>query len=435
VSIPVVDAADVEIGVVRPMAPLSIAHPGNCHTSPVPKRFLILTQHFPPEVGAAQIRLHAFAKQLQANGHEVRIVTAMPNYPRGEVFPEYRGKRRVSEVLDGLRVTRTWIVPATGRNVIKRLLSYFSFAFSSFPACMREPRPDFIFVESPPLFLGLTAYACSRLRRVPFILNVSDLWPASARELGIVRNRTLLWFGERLERFLYRKAYRITGQTDGIRTYIAAIVGAAKVMVLYNGVDTSDFKPNASATVPWIAPHEIAFLYAGTLGYAHCWDVILEAADLLRSRPDIVLLLVGDGPEKARMVAHARRGKLDNIRFVDRQPVTEMPALFASCRATVVPLRKGELFKSTRPSKIFPSLACERPVIFSGEGESAQLLLEHRCGLVVPPENGREFADAVKRLADNPAEARELGRRGRALVEREYGWDTLVATWLRELSA
>lgn len=399
------------------------------------KRFLILTQHFPPEVGAAQIRLHAFAKQLQANGHEVRIVTAMPNYPRGEVFPEYRGKWRSSEQLDGLHVTRTWIAPATGRNIVKRLMSYFSFAFSSLPACMREPRPDFIFVESPPLFLGGTAYVCSRLRRVPFILNVSDLWPASARELGIVRNETLLWFGERLERFLYRKAYRITAQTNGIRAYIAAIVGAAKVMVLYNGVDTADFKPDANASVPWVGPNEIAFLYAGTIGYAHCWDVILEAADALRSRPDIVFLLVGDGPEKARMIESATSGGLANIRFVDRQPVTSMPALFASCRATVVPLRKGELFKSTRPSKIFPALACERPVILSGEGESAQLLVEHGCGIVVPPEDGAAFAEAVRRLADHPEEARDMGRRGRTMVEREYGWDTLVGAWLRQLPA
>ncbi len=271
--------------IVRLKPRLTIAHAGIVTLVPVPKRFLILTQHFPPEVGAAQIRLHAFAKQLQANGHQVRVVTAMPNYPRGEVFPDYRGKRRMTEDLDGLHISRTWIVPATGRNVIKRLVSYFSFAFSSFPAGMREPRPDFIIVESPPLFLGLTAYACSRLRRVPYILNVSDLWPASARELGIVRNRTLLWFGERLERFLYKKAYRITGQTDGIRTYIAAIAGPAKVMVLYNGVNTSDFRPNATASVPWIAPHEIAFLYAGTLGYAHSWNVILEAAELAALAP------------------------------------------------------------------------------------------------------------------------------------------------------
>ncbi len=419
----------------RLIAPLSIAHPGNCHTSSVPKRFLILTQHFPPEVGAAQIRLHAFAKQLQARGHEARVVTAMPNYPRGEVFPEYRGMRLAREEMDGLSITRTWIYPATGRNVIKRLLSYASFAISSLPVCMREPRPDFIFVESPPLFLGCTAYVCSRLRRIPFILNVSDLWPESARELGIVRSHTLLWFGERLERFLYRKAHRVTAQTDGIRAHIAAIVGPTKVMVLYNGVDTSDFKPRIAASVPWVDRNELAFLYAGTLGYAHCWDVILEAADILRSRPDIVFLLVGDGPEKARLVEQARLRNLDNIRFVERRPVSEMPDLFASCRATVVPLRKGELFKGTRPSKIFPALATESPVIFSGEGETAKLLLENRCGIVVPPENGPEFAEAVVRLADHPEEARELGRRGRALVEREYGWDTLVGAWLQELPA
>ncbi len=401
----------------------------------MPKRFLILTQHFPPEVGAAQIRLHAFAKQLQARGHEVRVVTAMPNYPRGEVFPEYRGKRLVREEMDGLPVTRTWIYPATGRDVVKRLVSYWSFALSSLPSCMRGAKPDYIFVESPPLFLGLTAYVCSRLRRVKFILNVSDLWPASAKELGIVRSRSLLWFGEHLERFLYRKAYRITAQTDGIRAHVAAIVGTDKVMLLYNGVDTKDFRPGAAASVPWVDPNEVTFLYAGTLGYAHCWDVILEAAELLRARQDVVFLLVGDGPEKARLVEQSGLRNLTNIRFVERRPVSEMPALFASCRATVVPLRKGELFKGTRPSKIFPALACETPVIFSGEGESARLLLENRCGIVVPPESAHDFAAAVLRLADHPDEARELGRRGRALVEREYGWDTLVAAWLQELPA
>ena len=401
----------------------------------MPKRFLILTQHFPPEVGAAQTRLHAFAKQLQAHGHEVRVVTALPNYPRGEVFPEYRNMRVVREQIDGLHVTRTWIRPATGRNVLKRLLGYWSFAISSLPACMREPKPDFIFVESPPLFLGITAYVCSRLRRVRFILNVADVWPGSARELGIVRSRLLLWFGERLERFLYRTAYRVTVQTNGVRSYIGAIVGVAKVMVFYNGVDTSEFLPRETASVPWVGPRESAFLFAGTLGYAHCWDVILEAAELLRSRSDIVFLLVGDGPEKARLVEQSQNKSLENIRFVERRPVSEMPVLFASCRATVIPLRRGELLKTTRPSKVFPALACESPVIFGGEGETAQLLLENRCGIVVPPEDGPAFAEAVVRLADHPEEARALGRRGRALVEREYGWDTLVQAWLNQLPA
>jgi glycosyltransferase involved in cell wall biosynthesis len=206
-------------------------------------------------------------------------------------------------------------------------------------------------------------------------------------------------------------------------------------MVLYNGVDTTDFKPRTATQVPWVERDELAFLYAGTLGYAHCWDVIIGAAELLRERSQIVFLLVGDGPEKARLVEQSRLRKLDNIRFVDRRPVSDMPALFAACRATVVPLRKGELFKGTRPSKIFPALACASPVIFSGEGEMAQLLLENRCGIVVPPEDAPAFAEAVVRLADHPDEARDLGVRGRALVERSYGWDTLVGAWLHELPA
>ena len=360
----------------------------------------------------------------------------MPNYPRGEVFPEYRGMRLAREEIDGVPVIRTRIMAATGRNVLRRLLSYWSFAITSLPVCMREPRPDFIFVESPPLFLGCTAYVCSRLRRVPFILNVSDLWPESARALDIVRSSTLLWFGERLEHFLYRKAHRITAQTDGIRAHIAAIVGAAKVMVLYNGVDTSDYKPRVDASVPWVEPHEIAFLYAGTFGYQHRWEVILEAAELTRSRPDIVFLMVGDGPEKTRLVEHARLRNLTNIRFVERRPVSEMPALFASCRATVVPMRKGELFKGTRPSKIFPALACGSPVIFSGEGETAQLLLENRCGIVVPPENSSAFAEAVVRLADHPRRhVRARTSRSRCLSSASTAGIPWWAAWLRELPA
>ena len=401
----------------------------------MPKRFLILTQHFPPEVGAAQNKLLAIAKELKARGHDVRVVTAMANYPLGVVFPQYRGRWVAHEQIDGVPVTRTWIYPATGRNVLKRLMSYWSFAISSLPACMRGPRPDFIFVESPPLFLGCTAYVCSRLRRVPYILNVADVWPGSARELGIVRSETLLWFGERLERFLYRTAYRVTVQSDGVRSYVGTIVDPHKVLVLYNGVDTSDYKPGVGGQMPWVASDEIAFLYAGTLTYQHNWDLILEGAELLRSRPDIAFLLVGDGPEKARLVEQSRLRNLSNIRFVDRRPVSEMPVLFASCRATVVPLRKGELLKTTRPSKIIPSLACGTPVIFGGEGETAKLLLENRCGLVVSPEDSRGFAAAVERLADHPAEARELGLRGRAFVEGRYDWRTLVGAWLQELAA
>jgi colanic acid biosynthesis glycosyl transferase WcaI len=398
------------------------------------RRFLILTQYFPPESGAAQVRLFAFARELRRRGHEVRVVTAMPNYPLGEVFPAYRGRRIVQEELDGIQITRTWIYAATGRNALKRLLNYWSFSITSLYACLRGPRPDYLFVESPPIFLGVTGYIFSRLRRVPLILNISDLWPESARALGIIRSGWMLWLAERMAAFLYRKAYRVSAQTEGLRSHIEQFVGEGKVMLFYNGVDTSLFHRINGAGVSGIGRDQVVFLFAGVFGYAQDLDTVLDAAELLRERRNIVFVLVGDGPSKAGIVESANKRGLENVRFFDMQPLEAMPALFSASRASIAPMRRSELFKSTRPSKIFPSMACETPVIFSGEGETAWLLEVSECGFVVPPETPAELAAAIARLTDEPELARTLGRNGRALVEREFGWDRIVDSWLNELS-
>jgi putative colanic acid biosynthesis glycosyltransferase WcaI len=398
------------------------------------RRFLILTQYFPPESGAAQVRLFNLARELMKLGHDVRVVTALPNYPRGEVFEGYRGRWTFHEQLDGIQVTRTWIYPATGRNALKRLLNYWSFSITSLFACLIGPRPDYLFVESPPIFLGCTGYVCARLRRVPFILNISDLWPESARALGIIRSGWILWLGDKMARFLYRRADRVSAQTDGLRSYIQKIRGGP-VIPYYNGVDTSAFHRIPGVTMLWVRPDEVAFIFAGVFGYAQGLDTLVEAAALLRHRRDIVLLLVGDGPSKAAIVEHAARLGLDNMRFADMQPIENMPAFFSACRASIAPMRRSELFKATRPSKMFASMACETPVIFSGEGEAAQLLQENDCGVVVPPESPAALADAVKRLADDATLAQQLGRRARALVEQQFGWDRIVKAWLDELPA
>jgi putative colanic acid biosynthesis glycosyltransferase WcaI len=395
-------------------------------------KFLILTQYFPPEAGAAQIRLWALAKELRRRDHDVRVVTAMPNYPRGEVFPAYRRRWRMRETIDGIAITRTWIYAAS-RGTLARLANYWSFALTSTFACLREPRPHYIFVESPPLFLGVTGVVVSWLRGVPLIFNVSDLWPESARALGVIRNRLLLWLADRLEVFLYRKSYRVSGQTEGIRNHVLRFVPADRFLILYNGVDTTEFRRINDARLPWLEPSEKGFVFAGVFGHAQDLDTVLAAANALRDRPDIVFLLVGDGPTRASVMSRAREAGLGTVRFVEPQPVGAMPAIFSAARASLAPLRKTELFRGARPSKIFASMACETPVIFSGEGETARLLEEHRCGIVVPPESPQELAAAVLRLADDPAHARDLGVRGRALVERQFTWGAIVEDWLDQL--
>jgi colanic acid biosynthesis glycosyl transferase WcaI len=397
-------------------------------------RFLILTQYFPPEIGAPQIRLIAISRELSRRNHSVTVVTAFPNYPTGRVFSGYRNQLMRRDTVDGIPTIRTWIFPATGRSVFRRLASYWSFTLSSFFGCLRVDRPDLLVVESPPLFLGLTAYAVSRLRRSPFVLYVSDLWPESAKEMGIIRNRFLLAVATAIERFLYRKAHRVAVVTEGIGEQVVKTgCPSEHVVILPNGVDTSLFRRVDAPAVPEISENEIAFLFAGTHGYAQGLDVILETAELLRDRPDIAIVLMGDGPDKARLQQEASRRKLTNVRFLDSRPNGDMPVYYSASRASLVPLRDLSLFRSARPSKILPSLACETPVIFCGQGETAELLTRHSCGIVVSPEAPSELAAAIRALANDETRAKELGRNGRLLVEQRYGWERIVGAFLDSL--
>jgi colanic acid biosynthesis glycosyl transferase WcaI len=425
---------DSETGVQSsPLGRLAKSRHQGVREGRIPLRFLLLTQYYPPEVGAAQVRLHALACNLRERGHEVTVVTAMPNYPAGVVQPEYRGRLLFRDAVDGVPLIRTWIYAATGSSVLRRMACYLSFCISSLIGCLLAPRPDYILVESPPLFLGVTAFLVGKLRRAPFVMIVSDLWPASARDLGFVTNRHLLWLAERLERSLYRSARRVVGVTEGIRDAIADCVGRTKVMYLPNGVDVDMFRPIDGQRSGLLRPGEIGFLYAGTHGYAQALDVILDAAELLRDRPEVVFLCVGDGPEKARLRQTAEERGLANVRFADARPMSDMPVLFSEARAAVASLRDRPIFQGARPARIFPALACATPVIFSGVGEAVRLIEQNGCGLVVRPECAEELAAAVRQLAGDKTLAERLGAAGRRLVTREYNWASIVEHWLGNL--
>jgi colanic acid biosynthesis glycosyl transferase WcaI len=396
---------------------------------------VILTEYYPPEPGAAAIRLQAMAREFVRHGYQVTVVTAFPHH-LGYHSPAYRG-RLVTEERDGpIRVLRTWIYRAPQGVFVRRLLSYFSFVLSSVLGLARVRRPDYLLVESPPLFLGVTAYVYSRLARVPYILSVSDLWPASAVALGLVRSRWAIAASERLERFLYRHAYRISAVTEGIRDAVAAtgLVPPRHILFAPNGVDPDRFQ-DAVADPELVRRLQLegkrVFLYPGTLGYAQGLEVILDAAVLLRHDPRIVFLLVGDGPVKPALEAEAAARGLGNVRFEPLQPVDRMPYYFGLARAVVVPLRRHRLFAGARPSKAFPAWAAGVPVIFCGEGEMARVVAASGAGLTVPPEDAAALADAVRHYADLADD--ELARQaehGRQFVRQHYAWPRIVEAWL-----
>jgi len=400
----------------------------------------MLTQYFPPERGAAQVRLLFTAKGLQKRGFDVRVVSAMPNYPSGRVFPAYRGHFYLQEEIMGIPTARLWIKPATGRNAIARLMSYCSFTLSSLVGLFKSQVPDVLLVESPPLFLVLSAWVYSNIVRVPFIMNVSDLWPDSVRELGIMTNRRILSLGERLERFAYRQAKQITAVTQGMLTTLREQkqVPSDKLLFLPNGVDTDVFNPHTvspEVRERYGAIGKRVVAYTGTCGVAHGVRVVLDAARILSNRNDILFLIVGDGSEKAALRAYAREQNMTNVRFHDPVPPSEVAEILAMSDMALVTLRDCPLFEGTRPAKMFPAMASGKPIIYSGKGEGARLVEEFECGLVTDPQDAGQLAAMIERLVDDPTLGIRLGLNGRAAAMTHFTWDAIVSKWVDDLCA
>lgn len=396
-------------------------------------RFLFLTQYFPPEIGAAQVRLASVVRELVRLGHEVEVVTALPNYPTGRIFEGYRGRLALEETWEGVRVQRTWLYPAMGTG-LRRLLNYFSFATTSLWGLLRARRPDFIFVESPPLFLSITGYLASRWFRVPFIFNVADLWPDSVRQLGLMKEGLLLRLAEGLERWSYHKADYVTAVTEGIHKILREEKGLPENKVLYlpNGVDTDLFRPlppNLALAKELGLDGKKVILYAGNHGYAHGLEVALQAAQHIPD-PDVVLVLIGDGSEKPRLMQMAREMGLANVRFLEPRPPAYIAQLYSLAVAGLSTLRESPLFEMTRPVKIFAGMSCAKPILYVGRGEGARLIEAAEAGLVSPPENPEALAARIMEVVRQPALAERLGANGRRYVEEHLSWASLIQHWL-----
>ena len=399
-------------------------------------RFLILTQYYPPEIGAAQARLSAFAVELQRAGHGVEVVTALPNYPTGSLRPEDRRRLSRREVIDGVPVRRTWLFPATGAGA-KRLASYLSFTAAGLIGAVRARRPDVVFVESPPLFLGVSGWLLARRFGAAFVLNISDLWPDSVKAYGVLTDGPVLRSAERLERWLYRRADAVTAVTEGIRDRLIGqkSLPARKVLFLPNGVDLEVFRPlpnDASLRASHGLPDGPLVLYTGNHGYAHALETVVAAACEV---PQVTVALVGDGSEKERIRRLAMDLGADNVRFLPPVPQAEVAGLYGLALAGLATVRDSAVMAEVRPAKALAVMGCGKPVIYSGAGEGAALVAAADAGIVVPPEDPAALAAAIRRLVADPAEAARLGANGRRYVESHLAWPALTAAWLAELRA
>ncbi len=383
-------------------------------------RLLILSQYYPPEIGAAQTRLAAVTRELIARGHEVEVVTATRD----------RFYRR--ERLDGALVHRTWVYAAAGTGV-RRIGNYLSFACSSLLGLARAQRPDAIFVESPPLVLAVPGWIAAKVRRCPLIFNVADLWPDAVRELGVMHSGPLLRAAERLEAWTYRHATMVNAVTAGIERRLRERKGvpASKLRYLPNGVDIKTFAPavrNTALARRLGLDDRPVFLYVGTHGIAHALQHLIAAAVQV---PEVHVLFVGDGTTKPGLVALAR--DIENVRFLDPVPPEAMSDYFSLAFASIVPLVRSGVNDGARPAKLFASLACGVPVIYSGTGEGAAIVRDADAGIVVPPEDAGAIAAAMRAMLRDPARRETMARNARAVAVERFAWPDIVDRWLASL--
>jgi len=400
---------------------------------------LILTQYFPPETGAPQSRLHSLAYNLSDHGINVSILTAIPNYPKMEVFTGYKGRYYLKEHDGPLTIFRSYIYVRKSPGSIGRLINYFSFVVSSLIiGWTKTGKHDVIICESPPLFLGLTALFLTWKKKAKLVFNVSDLWPESVEKLGIIKSKFLLRMAYSLERQIYMKSTLVSGQTQGIVTNIKVRFPNIKTFWLRNGIDFAQFNIMADSKEfrksMGLSESDFLLIYAGVLGHAQGLETVLNAAEKVIEEHHIKFFIIGDGPEKDNLVYLAQHKNLQNVVFIPNKPRNEIPSIIAGCDAYIVPLKKLDLFLGAIPSKLFEPLAMGKPVILGVDGEARDLFINKgNCGLYYEPEDSTGLVQCIYKLYHNRQLAQELGENGRKYVREKFDRTKIADEFYQEL--
>ena len=388
-------------------------------------RVLVICPHFDPDPAPTGVVMTEIVHRVAEQGHEVEIVTSLPWYTEHEVEPEWRGRLWRTERTAWGRITRVHPFPTDKRNIPARALGFAGFTgLAGLLLLLRRRRPDVVLAMSPPLTLGLPAWVTARVRRVPFVFNVQDIFPDVAVEVGAITDPKIIGVARWLERFIYRRADAVTVLSYDLAQNVSAKVGddsSTRVCVIPNFVDTERIQPSErqnSYREDFDLGDRTVVMYAGNLGFSQPLDLVVDAARAMADRNDVVFVINGGGSERQRLQDLA--ADLDNVRFIDFQPPERLSETLAAGDIHVIALREG-LARSSVPSKLYSILAAGRPVLASIDPgtEVERVLLTHECGVTCRPEDSADFVETLRELLDNPDSTAAMGDRGRRFVE---GW-------------
>lgn len=380
-------------------------------------RILFLTQWFDPE---PMFKGLAFAMALRERGHEVEILTGFPNYPDGKVYPGYRIRPFLREVMEGIPVLRVPLYPSHDASAIRRTANYGTFALSAATIGAAAVKPaDVMYVYHPPATVALPAIMIHGMRQIPFVYDIQDLWPDTLTATGMMNNRFLLGLVDRWCRMVYRAASKIVVLSPGFKDVLVhRSVPEEKIEVIYNWCDEGQIPKtprNESLAKELGFSGRFNILFAGTMGKAQALEAVLDAAGRIGGRiPEVQFVFVGGGIELDCLQEIARERRLNNVLFLPRRPVSEIGEVLSLADVLLVHLKDDPLFRITIPSKIQAYLAVGRAVLVGVRGDAADLVRAAGAGIDCQPENPESISEAVEKLYRMPrALLDEMGDRGR----------------------
>ncbi len=395
-------------------------------------KILLITMYFAPDTGANATIVTELAEGLAHKGHEITVISAFPHYAENRIATPYQGKFVQHDLHGSISVYRTYIyVPQNKTSLFGRLLNYLSFNLLSTVVGLYAGHFDVVLAPSPPLTIGLTAWVISRLKRIPYVYNVQDIYPDIAIRLGVLKNKSVIRVFRWIEDFVYRGASRITVLSEGFRAnLLQKSVPSAKLQIIPNFVNTDVMKPLPQQN-SFSAEHQLndyfVVMYAGNIGLSQGLETLLAAADQLQDLPDLRILIVGNGAAKGALIDLVAKMNLSNIIFLPFQPVDVVPLMYASADASLVIIRQGISSESV-PSKTYTIMASGRPIIASVDRESEVWTMVHNaeCGLCVPPEDPTLLAQAIRQLNTRRDLATQMGEKGRSYVVENHSQHYIV---------
>ena len=391
-------------------------------------------------MGAPAARVSELSRHWAAAGHDVTVLTGFPNHPDGVLRPEYREHFRkliFRERLDHIDVVRSWLLPFPNRKAHERMLNYSSFCLSSGIVGSFLRRPDVVIATSPQLLVGLSGWWAAKAKRVPFVLEVRDLWPESLAAVGVGSTNSALYrVLHKVAGFLYRQSDHIVVVTPAFRDHLTQrwAVPPEKIFVVQNGVETKLFCPGPHGEPirrELSLQNNFVVSYIGTMGMAHGLGTVLEAAERMQAAsPDVVFLLVGEGADRERIEQIAAAKKLANIRFVPQQPREKIPSYIAASDVCLVLLKKSEVFDSVIPTKMLEFMSCAKPVILGVTGQAKKILEGCRAGLCIEPESASSLCEAIETLRANSYLRDSLGMNGREYIVQNLSREQTAEDYL-----